>query len=95
MTVAPPRNASTWRLGEDVRKALVDLPQVARLVVIDGEQPEFLITVRGDWVAQAPAIHRAMRPVRRAEASPFHYRTVRADWNDPDPYLATVLLDRR
>jgi hypothetical protein len=85
----------TTRLGDDVRRALVDLPEVARIVVIDGDHPEFVITVRGDWIAEAPAVHHAIRPLRRAGPSPFHYRTIRADWNEPDPYLSTILLDRR
>lgn len=90
-SLAPART----RLSDDVRKVLAALPQVSRVVLVDSDHPEFVITVQGDWVNEAPAVHRALRPLRRSEPTPFHYRTVRSEWNDPDPYLATVLLDRR
>ena len=92
---APSRDAGVRRLSEHVRKALIDLPQVARVVVIDADEPQFVVTVRGDWVKESPAVHRALRPLRRSEPPSFHYRTIRESWNDPDPYRATVLLDRR
>ena len=76
-------------------QAVAGLPQVSRVVAVhEGPEPQYVVTVEGDWVEHAPAIHRAVRPLRRFKGVAFHYRTVRKSWDEPDPTPSVVLYSR-
>jgi hypothetical protein len=75
--------------------AVATLPQVSRVVAVHaGPEPSYVVTVDGDWIEQAPAVHRAVRPLRRYRDIAFRYRTVRQSWNEPDPTPSVPLFSR-
>lgn len=76
-------------------EALSGLSQVQRVVVVHvGPEPSFVVTVSGEWVDEVPAIHQALRPLRRRNDLAFRYRTVRESWREPDPTPSVVLYAR-
>lgn len=76
-------------------QAVAALPQVTRVVAVhSGSEPSYVITVGGDWIGQVPAVHRAVRPLRRRRDLAFRYRTIREAWREPDPTHSHVLYSR-
>jgi hypothetical protein len=83
------------RIDRLFNESVSSLPQVTRVVAVHaGPEPAYVVTVDGDWVANAPAVHRAVRPLRRDPEVAFTYRTVRRAWREPDPTSSTVLFSR-
>ena len=86
---------SPAKLDKAFCEAVAGLPQVTRVVVVHlGSEPSYVVTVGGDWVEHAPAVHRAVRPLRRRDDLPFRYRTIREEWREPDPTPSRVLYAR-
>lgn len=82
-------------LDKAVCEAVAVLPQVTRVVAVHaGSEPSYVVTVSGAWIDQAPAVHRAVRPLRRRPDLAFRYRTIRESWREPDPTPSRVLLSR-
>jgi hypothetical protein len=76
-------------------EAIAALPQVTRVVAVHtGSEPSYVVTVGGDWIAEAPAVHRAVRPLRRRRDVAFRYRTIRESWREPDPTPSVILYSR-
>ena len=76
-------------------EAVATLPQVTRVVAVHAaSEPSYVVTVDGDWISQAPAVHRALRPLRRNRDVAFRYRTIRESWREPDPTASVVLYSR-
>jgi hypothetical protein len=76
-------------------EAVAKLPQVSRVIAVHaGPEPSYVVTVDGDWIEQAPAVHRAVRPLRRYRDIGFRYRTIRESWREPDPTPSVVLFSR-
>jgi hypothetical protein len=93
MATALRQNVAT--LDKAFCQAVASLPQVTRVVAVHvGAEPSYVVTVGGNWVEKAPAVHSAVRPLRRRRDLAFRYRTIREDWAEPDPTPSIALYSR-
>jgi hypothetical protein len=82
-------------LDQAFKDVVAVLPPVTRIVAVhSGSEPTYVVTVDGDWVAEVPAIHRAVRPLRQRDDLSFDYRTIRQSWCEPDPTPSHLLYAR-